>query len=189
MSTTSTPAADQQKIMLKGVRLSYPTLFVPKIPKGSTEEKYSATFILDKKVHAELIKKIEAMIPRIALTEFKKRVTLKHCCLHDGNEQPDTDGYGDDVMFIRSSCKKNRRPSVIDADKSPLTEADPRPYAGCYVNALVRLYAFKHDTGGYQVNASLLAVQFVKDGEPFGAAPVDTDAEFDDESGATDADL
>jgi hypothetical protein len=179
MSTQNT-TVDPNRIKLENVRLSYPVLFTPKAQEEGKEPKFSASFILDKKKDALLISKVEKLIERVALDEFKKKVPLKKLCLRDGNEKSDKDGYGDEIMFITSSSQK--RPAVVDADKSPLTEQDARPYAGCYVNALLRLFAYDHKVGGKGVSAALLAIQFVKDGPSFGAAPVDTDAEFDDVS-------
>lgn len=176
------PQTDPNKIMLKNVRLSYPVLFTPKSQETTQEPKFTASFILDKVKDKAQIDHLEKLIARVALDEFKKKVPLKKCCLRDGNEKADKDGYGDEVMFVTSSAQKDRRPAVVDADKSPLVEGDARPYAGCYVNALIRLYAYDHKVGGKGVAAGLLAIQFVKDGESFGAAPVDTDAEFDDVS-------
>jgi hypothetical protein len=168
---------DPNVIKLNNVRLSYPQLFVAKIPEDGTVAKYSASFLLDKKEHAELIKHIEKTIARVALDEFKKATKLKRVCLRDGSEKEDKEGYGDDVMFITSNSEK--RPAVVDRDLTPLTAEDSKPYAGCYVNATIRLFAYDHKTGGKGVSAALRAVQFVKDGPSFGAGPVDAAEEFD----------
>ena len=168
----------ENKIKLTNVRLSYPHLFVPQQAKGSSKKKYSADFILNKKQHAPLIAQIEKMIERVALTEFKKKVPLKNVCLHDGNERSDKDGYGDDVMYI--TAKNDRTFPVVDCDpRVPLTAESPKPYGGCYVNAIIRLFAYDHETGGKGVSASLEAVQFVRDGESFGAGPVNAEDEFE----------
>ena len=78
----------------------------------------------------------------------------------------------------------NKRPMVIDRDKSPLTEDDNKIYAGCYVNAVIELW-FQNNGFGKRVNANLLGVQFLKDGEPFGdnagASVDDFDAFGDDD--------
>ena len=68
-------------------------------------------------------------------------------------------------MSIKASSTK--RPMVIGTDRAPLTEDDGKPYAGCYVNAIVELWGQKNQYGE-RVNANLLAVQFAKDGDPFG---------------------
>lgn len=169
---TSDPAI----VKLPGVRLSFPHLFKPHAMEGS-EPKFSATFILDNVKHATLLDQIEALIDRLALDEFKKKVSLKHRCLHDGNEKLDIEGYGDGVSFITS--RKKTRPPVVDLDLSPLTEEDGKIYAGCYVNASIHLWV-QNNKWGKGVNAELRAVQFFRDGESLGgAAPVNVEDEFD----------
>lgn len=175
---------DPNVIALKNVRLSYPQLFTAKPPEEGKEPVFSASFLLDKKQHAGLIKEIEKLTERVALDAFKKKVALKRHPLRDGNEKDGKEGYGDDVMFV--SARSAKRPVVVDRDMSPLTKDDSRPYAGCFVNATVRLFAYDHKTGGKGVSASLRGVQFVKDGESFGAAPVNAEEEFEPVADSTD---
>ncbi len=175
---------DPNILKLENVRLSYPQLFVAKAMEDGKEPRYSASFLLDKKQHATLIAHIEKLTERVALDQFKKKVKLNRVPLRDGNEKEDKEGYGDEVMFINATNTK--RPVVVDRDLTPLTSDDSKPYAGCVVNATVRFFAFDHPTGGKGVSASLRAIQFVKDGESFGAGPVDAEEEF--ESLSKDAD-
>lgn len=168
---------DPNIIRLTNVRLSYPQLFVAKPPEPGKEPVFSATFLLNKKEHKNLIDLIEKTTERVALDEFKKKVKLNRTPLRDGNEKSDREGYGDEVMFV--GARNAKRPVVVDRDLTPLAATDSRPYAGCYVNATVRLFAFDHKVGGKGVSASLRAVQFVKDGESFGAGPVDAEEEFE----------
>jgi Enterobacter phage Enc34, ssDNA-binding protein len=186
MNTQTQPTKTDFSIRLDNVRLSYPQLFQAKSVEEGGKLKYSATFILRKKEHAAVIQKLEKMIERCALEKFGKKVTLKNIPLHDGNEKEDSEGYGDEVMYI--NAKNDTRPAVVDQRKAPLTADDNKVYAGCYVNAFIELFAYKHKTGGMGVSASLRAVQFAKDGESLGgAAPVDTDKVFDDVDGEDDA--
>jgi hypothetical protein len=60
-----------------------------------------------------------------------------------------------------------------------LAEDDGVLYSGCYVNMTVTLWTQDNEYGK-RVNANLRAVQFVKDGEAFGVAPVDAEEEFDE---------
>jgi hypothetical protein len=175
---------DLDVIKLQNVRLSYPQLFVAKPPEEGKPPVFSATFLLNKKTHAALIKEIEKATERVALTAFKKKVKLAREPLRDGNEKDGTEGYGDEVMFV--GARNAKRPPVVDRDLTPLTAEDNKPYAGCYVNATIRLFAYDHKVGGKGVSASLRAVQFLKDGESFGAGPVDAEEEF--EAVADDAD-
>ena len=165
------------KIKIINSRLSFPNLFVAKGFKGS-EPKFGAVFLLDKKKHASLIEEIREASIKLAKEAFGGKVPKKCImCLHDGEEKEDVDGYGEDVMFLTSSNKK--RPQVINRDRSALVEEDGIIFAGCYVNASVNLWVQDNDFGK-RINASLSAVQYVKDGEAFGEKPVDVDSEFED---------
>lgn len=66
-----------------------------------------------------------------------------------------------------------------------LNEHDPyAPYSGCYANVILRIYGYVPPQGSSQrprINASLEAVQFVRDGERFGNRSVDVDSAFDEE--------
>jgi len=92
--------------------------------------------------------------------------------LRNGDEKSHYSGFAGNLYI---SARNAVRPTVIDANKSPLTVADGRPYAGCYVNAVIDLWA-QDNAYGKRINASLSGVQFVRDGEAFsggGAASVD----------------
>jgi hypothetical protein len=175
---------DPAKITLTEVRLSFPHLWKPHAMEAGQEEKYSATAIFDNTKHAALLDRIDALIDRLALDEFKKKINFKRC-LRDGNDKSDLDGYGDGTSFLTASNKA--RPGVVDRRLNPLAESDNVLYAGCYVNMVVRLWV-QNNQWGKRVNAQLMAVQFVKDGDSFGAGPIDPTKEFesiDDETSST----
>lgn len=183
MSTQTTTPTKNQSIRLDNVRLSYPQLFQAKAMEGS-KPKFSAVFLLNKKTHAKEIAQIEKMTERAMLDKFGKKVALKNVPLKDGNDKAEKEGYGDEVMYL--TAKSDTRPAVVDQKKAPLTEADGKIYGGCYVNAFIEIFAYKHPTGGSGVSAGLKAVQFFRDGESFGAGPVDTDKVFDEVDGGDD---
>lgn len=159
------------KIKLQSVRLSFPSLFQQAAFGGESTGKYEATFILDKKEHAQVISQIEAEIARLQKEEIKAKVSSDKICLKDGDEmgRPEYEGK----MTIKASTKK--RPLVIDRDKSPITEDDNIIYAGCFVNAILTLWS-QNNNFGKRVNAQLDGVQFVRDGEPFGDGGISADA-------------
>jgi hypothetical protein len=150
------------KIILKNVRISFPDLFKKGIFNGE-ETKYGATFLLNKEEHADSIADIKAQIAELVKTNLKgAKIAADKLCLRDGDDV-EYDGYAG-CYSIKCSTKK--RPIVIDRDRSPLTEDDGKPYAGCYVNASIDLWV-QNNAYGKRVNSTLLAVQFFKDGEPF----------------------
>ena len=161
------------QITMENVRLSYcDNLF--KAGSFSNEEekdsdpKFSASFILDKIKHSTTITEMDKIIDKVAMDAWKKKVVLKHRGLRDGLEKEDKDGYGDHVMFL--NAKSWQRPSVVTLKDPgvPIMPDDNVIYAGCYVNACVSFKAYSHPKGGKGVKVNLLAVQFLRDGEPFG---------------------
>jgi len=159
------------KIKLQNVRLSFPSLFQHAAFGGDSTGKYEATFVLDKKEHATVISQIEAEILRLQKEEIKSKVSSDKLCLKDGDESGRDEFAG--KMTIKASTKK--RPLVIDRDKTPITEDDNKVYAGCYVNAIVSLWA-QNNQWGKRVNAQLDGVQFARDGEPFGDGGISVEA-------------
>lgn len=162
------------KITLKNVRLSFPSLFKKAVFNGE-ETKYEATLLLDKKKHAELITELKDAINEKIKTDLKgAKVASDKICLRDG-EDVSYDGYAG-CYSIKAA--NNRRPIVIDRDKSPLTEADGKPYGGCYVNAIIELWC-QNNSYGKRINANLLGVQFFADGEPFASGETASEDDFD----------
>jgi hypothetical protein len=169
---------DDGCILVKNVRLSYPHLFEKWGKEGDGKKKYSAKFHLDKKTHAADIKALGAHITEFMTTAFKGRIPNDKLFLKDGaNEGKDE---LKDVFLL--SASEDKAPDVINRDKSRINENDDIVYAGCYVNVLIRPWA-QNNQYGKRVNANLLAVQFVRDGEPFSSIErPDVDEAFDDVS-------
>ena len=93
--------------------------------------------------------------------------------LHDGDMKPNWDGFEGNFYV---NCASDNRPGIYDRDRTPLAQSDGRPYGGCFVNLRIDVWA--QDNGyGKKLNASLLGIQFVRDGDSFaaGAPPADAD--------------
>ena len=165
-----------RKVRLKGARLSFPSLFNKSEFEGK-EGKFEATLLFpksDKKTYNQIIKAIDA-----AKKEANKKVPESKYFIKDGDEifeEKEYDGY-EGMWAVKAGNSK--RPTVIDRDKSPITEDDDIVYAGCYVNAIVSPWV-QDNQYGKRVNANLLGIQFVKDGEAFGDATVADADDFDD---------
>jgi hypothetical protein len=165
-------ATESKKVVLKNVRLSFPSLFEKSVFEGK-EGKYEATFLIpksDKNTYAALSQAIEE-----AIKESKLKVASDKRCLKDGDDS-EYDGYPGHWAFKAANSK---RPTVIDRDKTPITEKDEKIYAGCYVNAIVDIW-IQNNQYGKRANANLYGVQFVADGEPFGMGPIDVTDDFED---------
>jgi len=161
------------KIQLKNVRLSFPSVHQKAVFNGE-EGKFEATGLIDKSDEAtkEMLDKAIAD----ALAEAKVKVPKEKWCLKDGDDS-DYDGYEGHWSFKAANSK---RPTIIDRDKTPLVEEDGKPYAGCYVNMIVDIWV-QNNSWGKRVNANLHGIQFVKDGDAFGAGgTADVTDDFDD---------
>lgn len=165
------------KVTIQNVRLSFPSVFKKAFFDGK-ETKFEATFLFEK--NSKTHKQVEKAIDDFIKEKFADKVPkgLKITCLKDGDEK-DTNGY-EGMMALKAASTK--RPMVIDADKTPLAEEDGKLYPGCYVNAIFEFWYSEHPLGGKQLLASLLAVQFYRDGEPFSDGASASIDDFEDVS-------
>jgi hypothetical protein len=169
------------KVKLTNVRLSFPDLFEPRPFKPGDTPKFKATFLIPK--DSPQIKTVKDAILAVAKEKWPKdyqkivnsiQGNANKFCFQDGDNKT-YDGY-EGMMALTAGNKT--RPGIFDRDRSPLAKDDGRPYAGCYVNGVIELFAY--DNSGNGIAASLTGVQFHKDGEAFsGGRPASAD-EFDD---------
>lgn len=142
------------------------------------------------------IKTIETLQKKLALEHdwkggkeakkvFDEMLKKDRLALHDGDDKSNYAGF-EGTRYLSPSA--DTRPTVVDRDKSPLAEDDGRIYSGCYVNAKVEIWV-QDNQWGQRVNATLLGVQFVKDGDAFGAgAPPPNPDDFPDLDASDDGD-
>ena len=109
------------------------------------------------------------MAPQVKAIPDGYQTVTPDLVLQDGDLKAQYAGYPGNLFF---NARSATRPTVVDRNKAQLTEADGKPYAGAYVNALIELWA-QDNQFGKRINASLRGVQFVRDGDAFGggAAP------------------
>ena len=177
-------------ILLGNVRLSFPKLFEAKAFSEGQKPRYEGAFLLDpsNKAHAKVIEQIVSTAEELLVDHFGDIPDSVECCfgysdarlievgtLEWRGKKKSYDGY-EGMFFVAAS--NTTRPTVVDQQRAPLTEADGKPYAGCIVNATITLWV-QDNSFGKRVNANLRAVQFVKDGEAFGVKPALAENEFD----------
>lgn len=178
------------KIKLNNVRLAFPVLFEAKTVNGEGKPAFSASFLIDPA--DPQVKDLNQAVEKVAKEKWgtKADAILKQMraqdkvCLHDGDLKSNYDGFPGNLYV---SARSITRPLVIDKDKTPLTEADGKPYAGCYVNASVELWP-QDNNYGKRVNASLRGVQFFRDGDAFAGGGAASEDEFDDLAEGADQD-
>ena len=180
-------------LMLKNVRLAFPNLFEPRSFGEDDTPARSASFILPPD-HPQA-KEIEQVLAFVAEEKWKAKgaAMLKQLratgktCLRNGDDKADYDGFAGNFYV---SARSTGPVLVIDQLRNTLTKDSGKPYAGCYVNAKVEIWA-QDNKFGKRVNATLKGVQFLRDGDAFaGGAPAKQD-DFEEiaDTGSTDADF
>lgn len=178
-------------VLLKNVRLAFPQLWTPRAAEAGGTPRYGAAFIIEPGSENE--KACEAAIKAVATAKWgtnaagilKALIAQRRVALRK-EERVNSKGEvyrGFEGMHSLNASNRTR-PTVVDRDRTPLTAEDGRPYGGCYVNARVSFWAQdKSDpTIGKRVNCTLLGVQFVRDGEAFGAQKTARPEDFEEVS-------
>lgn len=104
--------------------------------------------------------------------KLKKINGNPNCCLL---REPDDD---DSYKFMKATRKpEDGCPKLIDRAKNGVPQSAGLFVSGAEVFALVSFWAYDNQSTG--VGATILGLQWVKEGEPFGGAPVARDDDFD----------
>ena len=176
-----------KKVMLRNVRLSYEHIFTASSFDDSQEPKYSATFIIPKD-HADLAALKKAMFEagqEAFPSDFSGGAWPRGftCSLKDADKDIDSNG---ELLSEKNpeykgcyvlEANSTRRPLAIDRKKAAVTEEDGVIYSGCFVNASLGAAGYTFGKVKKGVKCYLNGVQFVADGERFGA---DAISDFDD---------
>ena len=166
---------DDGTILIKDVRLSYPHLF-QMFGKEDGKKKYSCRVILPNKTHKAEIEAIKAHLVKLQKDWFKQKLPSTNLFMRNGDDLGQEE-Y-EDTWYIAASEKI--KPQVVGKKREPISEDDDIVYGGCYVNLLIRPWKQSNEHGK-KVNANLIGVQFVRDGERFGQQRPDINEHFSDE--------
>lgn len=169
---------DQEQIVIKGARLSFPSIFKRSMYEGK-EGKYEATLLIPKD-NEQVVKMLKGKIKGKMDENKVKKISSERICLKDGDDIYDEKGDKYEAYKGHYSLKasNNSQPKVVDRRMNDVSEDDNVIYGGCYVNAIISLW-YQNNAYGKRINANLLAVQFVEDGEPFGSGPIDVTGGFE----------
>ena len=169
------------KVKLNNVRLAFPNIFDAKAVQPGQDAKFSAAFLFprDHPCVAELQKALVSVANEKwggrAAQILQSLKAAGRMCVHDGETKGEYEGYAGNLFVNASNAM---RPLVVDEIRQPLTIQDGRPYSGCYVNGIVQIWA-QDNQYGKRINASLMGVQFVRDGERLAGAQVATEDDFE----------
>lgn len=173
---------NQMIIKLANVRLAFPDLFQARAFEAGKEPKFGAQLLVPKGSPTD--KMIQAAIKEAALAKWANKADMvlksiegnaQKYCYTDGDLK-DYDGFAGCMAL---SAKNESKPLVTDENKNELSQADGRPYAGCYVHASVDIWA-QDNQWGRGIRAKLRAVRFYRDGDAFAGGAPATENEFDD---------
>ena len=175
------------KIKLENVRLSFPNLFEA-VKDQSGNLRFEAALLVkkgsaqEKEVNKAAIAALNEKFPGKGEQVWNQiQGNNNKCCVKDG-DKVSYDGYAGHIAI---SAYSKTRPLVIDKDKTPLVQEDGRPYAGCYVTAIIDFFGY--EAQGKGISAGLKGIQFVRDGDAFGGGGAASADEFDDLSDTGDA--
>ncbi len=167
---------DPQRLTTPEARLSWPHLFTPrKDDRG--KDKWDCVLVLpkpfDKAPFNAIVKAACIAAYGADFAALVKAGKLSLPKIKDGDlTKPDDPTFANAVYFEAHSA---RRPGIVDqtVQAIPDTEAH-RLYAGCYVRAAIRAYAYDYKNAEGKtvkkgISFGLQNVQLLRDGDPLGS--------------------
>jgi hypothetical protein len=142
---------------------------------------YSALVILDD----ESIAKVEAAKAEALADTFGNKIpkNLQDWVIREGDDEEYEASFG--KKFINAKKKGGKAPQVlkkVGGVKEQIFLEDDVLYSGCYVAAVISIYAYTGDPSKKiqpGVSCGLEAVMFVRDGERLGRPEVNVDEAFE----------
>lgn len=180
---TTNTTAPATRVMLLGVRLAFPVLNEPEQFNGEGKPRYSATLLLepgspnDKACQAAMLAAAEAKWPGKGPAAVASLTKGLKVALADGDLKSQYDGFSG-MKYVSAHSQASNPPRLLDGQKKELPRNTPVIFPGCYVNASVDFWA-QDNQWGKRINAQLRGVQYVKDGDSFGAGSAASPDEFD----------
>jgi hypothetical protein len=175
-------------IRIDNVRVSFPHLDKPYAGEDGGTPKFGIVGMLGKESHKAAKDLIVAAMNELLATNDNAKVASDKKFIRNGDDQDREEYEGHYTVSARESRRvavRDQRGQLI-LDESKIADM---VYGGCYCNLLIRpWYQDGQKVGkgyGKRVNAGLVGVQFVRDGEPFGEARIDDTDAWDDVSGAS----
>lgn len=169
---------------------SYPHLDKPWKKNEEDRAKFSITGLGPKETHGEVKDLLVAEINKLLVSSKIGKLAGEHKFLRNGDDSGKDENEG--KWVIKASENPERRPTVRTARGTlmEIEEIATKIYPGCKVNILLRPWA-QNNKHGKKINANLIGVQFVGDGERLGEAPIDDEDAWDildEEVGSMDLD-
>jgi len=207
MATKDKKGPDSQIVVLKDVRASFLHVFTPQVQEnddGTERRTFNGNFMMGKgadatKRNLAAVKKASAAARKAKWGDDEKKwpkIPSHKMCLRDGDNADHTDREEYEGHYFLSASTPEDKPCRVLTNRKGSDnlwiEAEPgqkrSPYSGCYCNVIVRIWA-QDNKHGKRINAALQTVQFLRDGEPFGAQNADADDLLTEDDVSYDGDL
>ncbi len=171
-------------IRIDNVRFSHPhvgTPFKGQDDNGKEQSRFGVIAILSKETHAPAKDICVGAITAMLKSKQVEKIGSDKKFIRNGDDQAAKEYEG--AWTVSAGDSKNA-PDARDAGKRRLSaeEADKLFYGGAYGSILIRPW-WQDNKYGKRANATLVAIQFVENGEPFGTGRIsakDVDDSFDD---------
>lgn len=188
-------------VMTPEFRVSYPSVFKPKLNDLNGKQEYSLQALFPK--GADLTK-LKALCQAACEKKWGKEpakwpANLRTPFRDQGDRAKTNDqgkrvlpaGYEEGAKYL--NLKSERKPGVVDQNVQPIID-ETQFYAGCYAQATIQAFAYDQK-GNRGVSFGLQNIQKTRDGQPFGNvtkaeddfAPVSASAEGGGDSKAASA--
>jgi len=182
------------KVRLQNVRLSYPALFKPDQYKPGDKPRFKADLLLtpgsqaavgdgdfeeaQKAVHKAFVASAKETWGEKASEMWKALKAQNKMAFRDGDLKTGNDAETyNGLWYLASRTAENKPPKIYAASGKQLTADDGTIYGGCFVHAVVDVWA--QNDANKQINCRLLAVKFYKDGDAFGGGARADESDFD----------
>lgn len=171
---------DNGKLTTGIFRLSFPSLFKATTPRNSgadAKPKFSLTMLFPKDTDLRDLRRMafDAFAKKFGENRDKwpgnfKKLDFKSYVTDSTDgvwpfRDGDSQGYDGYEGMVSIKASSDMRPTVVDNHRQPIIE-EKDIYPGCYCRAVVTAYGWEN-SGKKGVSFGLLAVQKVRDGEPF----------------------
>lgn len=167
-----------RRVVTETCRLAFASLFEKRATSKDKDarEAFQAAIIIPEDVSLKPFKKA------IKAAQMKKwGVTFKlvggnRNPIHDCEEKPELEGYEEGMHFLNT--KTGYQPSVLDQSCNPIINKT-KIKSGDWCRFDIEAYGWESDKGGKGVSFSLVAVQLVEEGDPFGGGGGPRDNQFE----------
>lgn len=174
------------RMRLPKFRVSYASVFEPKLNKLSGKMEYSLDALFDKEENdlKELVGLINKAVEEMWPDKKTRPKKIKTDIIKDGDEKENDPTYNG-CWYVK--LKSQTKPTVVGTKRQAdgsfvVLESEDDFYSGCYARAMVTVKAYDHEGVSRGVAIYLGNIQKLADGEPLGGGNRDPKEDFGDDT-------